>query len=238
MKAENVVPEDTDDWRKSIAYISSVKTEQTAMQKVWTNHYQGPGTLREATSSAVTAHLFCQSNTSYTTNLPLQQPVLHRWSLTILLRLYLSLGISNPSTYNDIPRDKHYDEKYLSISQPKVRQLLLYTFQDLPLEMMVRIFSFLSIPDIVWLSLSCKYLSACLNSLLQRYEVRIPHLLSRPRVERHLLLRLQDDRWRFCWWCCLLHPYSKQRVLRSMLGLCEKPCCPARDVRGTTIKDP
>lgn len=92
------------------------------------------------------------------------------------------------------------------------------------------ILSFLSIPDQVCFSLSCKFVLACFRSFLKRDQMKTTRLL--PKLRRpiifsdtplspraQLLRQLQNDRWIYCSHCSILHPYSIRGAIRSIWRL-------------------
>lgn len=52
-------------------------------------------------------------------------------------------------------------------------------------------------------------------------------------IRTDLLLRLQDDRWKYCSQCWVLHRYSVWRALQSNWKICMKPCASICDLAGT-----
>lgn len=92
---------------------------------------------------------------------------------------------------------------------------------EIPSENIHIIFIFLSAPDQICLSLSCKHLYACFLSFLNARGISLPQLLQRekrptlcPNVEIEkrprikLLRQIQNKRWRYCYECWNLHPRS------------------------------
>lgn len=93
--------------------------------------------------------------------------------------------------------------------------------RKIPPKLVGIILAFLSIPDQVCFSLSCKYLYSSFNLFLDAKGIRLPQLLppetplrlcrkadieQRRRIQ--LLRRLEDSRWKFCSDCWNLHPHS------------------------------
>ena len=85
-------------------------------------------------------------------------------------------------------------------------------------------------------SLGCKYTFACFHSFIKLHGKQISQLLPPirrpipcsnamewPRIQ--LLLRLENDRWKFCSQCWSLHPHSKWRALQSTWKLHQKSFC-------------
>lgn len=118
--------------------------------------------------------------------------------------------------------------------RPKARTTT--TIQKMPPEIVDLIFAFLSIPDQICFSLSCKYLFACLQSSIEQSSIKreavlgmqMPHLLppeTRPVLSRHakkrpivqLLHRLENTRWKFCSECWTLHPRPTTSTSRNRL---------------------
>jgi len=102
-----------------------------------------------------------------------------------------------------------------SISQCNVHTLCL----RIPSEMVALILTFLSTPDQICFSLSCKYVLNCFRSSLKAQGMQLAQLLppeehsiicpnvgTKPRI--HLLRRLENDRWKYCCECWTLHPQS------------------------------
>lgn len=92
--------------------------------------------------------------------------------------------------------------------------------QNVPQEIIEIVFAFLSVPDRVCFSLSCKHIFACLHSFLEAQNTRLPQLLPREkrsvlcpnakkRPRNQLLLRLENNRWKYCSDCWVLHPHTK-----------------------------
>lgn len=92
--------------------------------------------------------------------------------------------------------------------------------RKVPPEILEMIFELLSVPDRICFSLSCKYTFACLHSSLEAQNTRLsqllplekrsmlcPNVTKRPRNQ--LLLRLENNRWKYCSDCWVLHPRSQ-----------------------------
>lgn len=108
--------------------------------------------------------------------------------------------------------------------------------QKVPSEIVGIIFTFLPAPDQICFSLGCKYTFACFHSFIKLHGKQISQLLPPirrpipcsnamewPRIQ--LLLRLENDRWKFCSQCWSLHPHSKWRALQSTWKLHQKSFC-------------
>lgn len=103
-------------------------------------------------------------------------------------------------------------------------------FETISSEVIQIILSFLSIPDQVCFSMSCKFVLACFRSFLKRDQMKTTRLVPTlrcssffpdtplsPRIQ--LLRRLQNDRWIYCSYCSILHPYSMLGAIRSLWRL-------------------
>lgn len=102
--------------------------------------------------------------------------------------------------------------------------------RQIPPEIVGMIFAFLSMPDQICFSLSCKYILACLQG------IRLSHLLppeKRPVLSPHaknrsivqLLHQLEDDRWRYCSECWTLHPRHTPLLVQTIRRLRERSHC-------------
>jgi hypothetical protein len=101
--------------------------------------------------------------------------------------------------------------------------------RKIPQEIADSIFSLLTAQDQICFSLSCKHLFACLHLYLKTQEQGIQFSQLVPRERRlgmlipcaqmlpgiQLLLRLENDRWKFCRECWSLHPHSTWRALQA-----------------------
>lgn len=104
-----------------------------------------------------------------------------------------------------------------------------HVVQKIPQEIAELIFSLLTAPDQVCFSLSCKHLFVCLHLYLkaQQQGMKLPQLLpserrpailcpdAQKRLRIQLLLRLENDRWKYCGECWSLHSHSTWRALRA-----------------------
>lgn len=108
-------------------------------------------------------------------------------------------------------------------------------FETLPPELITIILTFLLKVDHVCFSLSCKYTFYCFQSYVKSRGGTISQLLplrKRPVLSSNsakwsrtkLLVRLQNNRWKYCKQCWTLHPYSAWMALRSNWKLCQQPC--------------
>jgi hypothetical protein len=108
-------------------------------------------------------------------------------------------------------------------------------FDTLPPELIMAILAFLPSVDRICFSLSCKYTFCCFQTYIQGRGKTISNLFPRrkrpklfanaaiqPRAK--LLVRLQNDRWRYCNHCRTLHPHSAWKALRSNWKLYQQPC--------------
>lgn len=108
--------------------------------------------------------------------------------------------------------------------------------QDMPQEIVAMILEYLSVPDQVCFSLSCKHVFACLQSSLKMNGMQLSQLLppekrpilcpdSKKRPLVQLLRQLENSRWKYCSECWSLHPHSTWRALKSTRKLRQKPYC-------------
>jgi hypothetical protein len=108
--------------------------------------------------------------------------------------------------------------------------------QKLPPEVVGVILTYLTEPDQVCFSLSCKYLFACFHFFLQAHDLQLAQLLppekrqklcpnveKRPRIK--LLHQLENSRWKYCSACWSLHPHSAWQDPRWTWRSYRKPCC-------------
>lgn len=117
-------------------------------------------------------------------------------------------------------------------------------FERIPAEIIERILESLPDGDQICFSLSCKYTFACFHSYVKQHGAHIAQILplrKRPMLRgnsarttrTNLLLRLQNNRWRYCSQCWSPHRYSVWRALQSNWKLYQKPCNSACDLAGT-----
>lgn len=129
---------------------------------------------------------------------------------------------------------------------------------DLPLEILLEVFSYLPLPSQVCLALSCKSMYQLFNTVLQAEELRFPQLvprrdeiflntryvLSKEYILRmELLLQLENSRWACCAGCQKLHrrkeflpksrlkKYPLRRMCMSGSGLVDLCPCIALTIR-------
>lgn len=141
-----------------------------------------------------------------------------------------------------IPRNIRYRSMRCDSTGPMIQtifprhQSTASILQKVPSEIVGIIFTFLPAPDQICFSLSCKYTFACSHSFIKLHGKQISQLLppirrpilcsnamERPRIQ--LLLRLENDRWKFCSQCRSLHPHSMWRALQSTRRLHQKSFC-------------
>lgn len=147
--------------------------------------------------------------------------------------------MGNHHTFPLLTKMKSIFQRYQRPAQQNTQQkpLPVDNFQKLPPELVEILFTFLWVTDQVCFALTCKYLLACYQSFLRVRKTGVTELLWRePVSESRLVCQLQNDRWRYCWWCYKLHPFSRRRAFLHMWGYRTK-CCPARDLVGWTIPD-
>ncbi|KAJ5179998.1 hypothetical protein N7492_003208 [Penicillium capsulatum] len=106
--------------------------------------------------------------------------------------------------------------------------------QNIPPELVENILARLEGVDQICFSLSCKYTFACFQSYAKRHEINVAKLLPPPQwakfcgpsaiPRRTALLRLQDNRWKYCSQCESLHQFSMWRAFQSMWKFHWTPC--------------
>ncbi|PYI00347.1 hypothetical protein BO78DRAFT_330276 [Aspergillus sclerotiicarbonarius CBS 121057] len=129
--------------------------------------------------------------------------------------------------------------------QPIFPQLRSNTaLRKIPPELVEMVFAFLPVQDQICFGLSCKYIFTCLNSYLETHQIQLRQLLPReervmlcPNVKRRpriqLLLRLENDHWRYCSDCWTLHPHSTWLALQSLWkGLQRRSCSECQLLQG------
>lgn len=116
----------------------------------------------------------------------------------------------------------HNSRVHRFITQAIFRHRTISSFtQKIPPEIVRVIFTFLSIPDQICLSLTCRYLYACFLSFLDAQKLHFHQLLppeTRPMLCRNvdtekqpriqLLCQLGNSRWKYCSECWNLHRHS------------------------------
>lgn len=121
--------------------------------------------------------------------------------------------------------------QFLKLIDSVFRQRQLQTpRRSVPPELIERILGLLTTPDQICFGLSCRYIFACLERYLKTQGMKIcelfppeervmlcPNAKEKPRIQ--LLLRLKNDRWKYCHDCSTLHPSALCRVRP------QKPCC-------------
>lgn len=128
-------------------------------------------------------------------------------------------------------RSKQAKYQFLKLIDSVFRQRQLETPRRIvPPKLIERILALLPTPDQICFGLSCRYIFACLDRYLKTQGVKLRQLLppeervmlcpnakEKPRIQ--LLLRLNNDRWRYCHDRWTLHPDA----------LCharpQRPCC-------------
>jgi hypothetical protein len=147
------------------------------------------------------------------------------------------MNISHKSSRSDKMKDWHRKQK-------KPPPLPSPGFQVLPPEIMIMVMKYLCVTDLICFSYSCKYALACVKFILGPHKPRLCQhpgcfMFDWPARIYSLMSRLEKDTGlRFCGWCFKLHPFSPRRALRVKLGIRVKPCCPLREVGGSTLLDP
>ncbi|OJJ67645.1 hypothetical protein ASPBRDRAFT_135403 [Aspergillus brasiliensis CBS 101740] len=107
--------------------------------------------------------------------------------------------------------------------------------QKMPPELVVMVLECLSTIDQICFGLSCKNIFACLEEYLKAQETKLhqlyppeervmlcPNAKGRPRIQ--LLIRLQNERWKYCHDCWTLHPHTLWQTLHDIWRP-RKSCC-------------